>query len=100
MTQFFYRNGAPVSTDTKISLKKETSNTGTVLEHFACTRCGGEGGNHVWNHTGYTCYRCGGKTRILPYLAFYDNKAVAPSATVKIWKPTKKVADYHELNID
>jgi hypothetical protein len=25
---------------------------------------------------------------------------VAPSATVKIWKPTKKVADYHELNID
>jgi len=36
----------------------------------------------------------------LPYLAFYDNKAVAPSATVKIWKPTKKVADYRELNID
>lgn len=36
----------------------------------------------------------------LPYLAFYDSKAIAPSATVKIWKPTKKVADYHELNID
>lgn len=36
----------------------------------------------------------------LPYLAFYDSKAVAPSATVKIWKPTKKVADYRELNID
>lgn len=72
MTQFFYRNGAPVPSDTKITLKKENSTTGTILEHFACNRCGGEGGNRVWNHTGYTCYRCGGKTRILPGRGYAD----------------------------
>jgi hypothetical protein len=25
-----------------------------------CSRCGGAGGSKAWEHTGYTCYQCGG----------------------------------------
>lgn len=25
-----------------------------------CHRCGGQGGSQKWEHTGYTCYQCGG----------------------------------------
>lgn len=28
----------------------------------ACVRCGGLGGSEKWRHTGWTCFRCGGKT--------------------------------------
>lgn len=40
-----------------------------------CHRCGGEGGNAVWNRTGYTCYKCEGLKK-LPY-PFYEDETLA-----------------------
>jgi hypothetical protein len=32
-----------------------------IVERKICNRCGGAGGASQWNHTGWTCYDCGGE---------------------------------------
>ena len=80
MEKLFRRNGQELNDAevAKVTMAKN-GQMGSFLEHFSCTKCGGEGGNQVWNYTGYTCYRCMGKTTIVPGLGHVD-----PSSPAKI----------------
>src|SRR3546814_10700936 len=52
-TQFFYRDGRP-GPENKLSHVKaaKRSGSGTVGEHFPCSRCGGAGASEAWRYTG------------------------------------------------
>ncbi len=41
-----------------------------------CYRCGGMGGSDAWQHTGWTCYQCGGARKIMgkPYPVYSAEK--------------------------
>ena len=64
-----------------------TDRNGTeIYEDWNCRRCGGWGGQRMWNYTGWTCYECGGtgravKPRIVKkYMPEYQAKLDAKRA--------------------
>ena len=61
MTQFYFRDGRALSEkqNTTVQLGKR-GDSGFIIQHGPCSRCGGQGGSQAWRFTGYTCYRCGG----------------------------------------
>jgi hypothetical protein len=56
VTQLFTRNGTPATPN-----GKNAKGQPILSERQNCSRCGGLGGSDKWKHTGWTCYRCGGK---------------------------------------
>lgn len=62
MEPLFYRHGGEFTG--KPELNDKGKPVTTVVEK--CSRCGGAGGAAVWAHTGWTCYRCGGRGTELP----------------------------------
>lgn len=47
-----------------------------VSENRFCSRCGGQGGSQKWDHTGWTCYQCGGS-------------CFGPARSVKLYSSSK-----------
>lgn len=61
MTEYFTRYGKPFPvTPREATLSNGRKSFGAHIER-SCSRCGGAGGADKWKHTGWTCYRCGGK---------------------------------------
>lgn len=69
MTNWFTRQGTPEDQLHKFDRIIHRSKWGVrvIDEERAtldvvrpCSRCGGEGGSHAWDHTGYTCFECRG----------------------------------------
>lgn len=52
----------PTLTTTQLKRRRTTirRHRETRRHRAPCNRCCGEGGNAVWRHTGYTCFRCHG----------------------------------------
>lgn len=44
---------------------KVDKNGTQYFEDWSCPRCGGQGGSHTWDSTGYTCYDCYGTGKAL-----------------------------------
>lgn len=62
--KWYAENMEPLFTRSGVQREaNRTSDKGAPLfvSKRPCTRCGGAGGAEAWNHTGWTCYRCGGK---------------------------------------
>ena len=72
MADMFYRDGSQVSEqDLQRINMRSRGESGYIVKHGPCSRCGGEGGSHAWKHTGYVCYRCGGDNS--RYFERYEN---------------------------
>lgn len=52
----FYRDGSPFTGDARTENGKKF----WIVRRRRCGRCGGAGGSSKWQHTGWTCYDCGG----------------------------------------
>ncbi|MEC0526243.1 hypothetical protein P8822_00240 [Bacillus sonorensis] len=53
-----------------------------------CDRCGGLGGHPMWDHTGYTCFKCGGSGRMEA-----KQKIYTPEHEAKLEKQRQKRAE-------
>lgn len=77
--RFFTRNGSLVTEDHVLSVSKDGQSAKYKYLHN-CSRCGGLGGGSQWNHTGWTCYDCGGKGKWFKH----DGKAYSAEKNAKL----------------
>jgi hypothetical protein len=92
---------------TELFTRSGTAYTGAVVltangkpcftRRKVCGRCGGEGGAAIWNPTGWTCYKCGGRgstgTETVPlYTGDQLTKLNARKAQADARKATKEAA--------
>lgn len=57
MTKLYDRNGNEFVANWEVGTQRRPA----LRRKRPCLRCGGAGGSKAWEHTGWTCFRCGGK---------------------------------------
>lgn len=77
--QYFTRHGSLVAEDHILSVSKDGQSAGYKYLH-SCSRCGGLGGGSQWNHTGWTCFDCGGRGKWFKH----DGKAYSAEKNAKL----------------